>query len=278
MYSHLGTFYKKTKSIRAVRVIIMEKKKIKGVFRKVLAFAIVGCLAFAGISAYFTDADTTTNTFTVGKVSLDLQEPNWVGDKTGDAKDITPNQETAKDPQVKNDGVNEEFVFVTVSIPYANVKTALQDGTVRAAENTQLYSLLNTSGAVGINSGWYLMGYLDNTENISATPVFRDDGTVVHLYAYGTKTVMTALAADATTAPVFNKVRFANVVEDQGLEQTDLDIVVSAYGIQTTNINDAIGTGNVDGKTAPTDVWTVVQNANPSTDTAAEDAVTDIKQ
>lgn len=256
----------------------MEKKKIKSAFRKVLAFAIVGCLAFAGIAAYFTDADTTTNTFTVGKISLDLQEPNWVGDKTGDAKDVTPNQETAKDPQVKNDGVNAEFVFVTVSIPYANVKTAEQDGTVKAAEKTQLYSLLNSNGAIGINDGWILMGYLDNAEKISATPVFREDGTVVHLYAYGTKTEMTSLAADATTVPVFNKVRFANVVEDQGLEQTELDIVVNAYGIQTTNINDTVGTGNDDGKTAPTDVWTVVQNANPTTTIADDEGSrTDIK-
>ena len=54
----------------------------------IAATAMIGVLAIGGISAYFTDGDTATNTFTVGKVSIDLQEPNW-----NPPKDITPNQE-----------------------------------------------------------------------------------------------------------------------------------------------------------------------------------------
>ena len=246
----------------------------------VIALTLVACLAVAGVAAYFTDADTTTNTFTVGKVSLDLQEPNWVGDITGDSKDITPNQEIAKDPQIKNDGVNDEFVFTTVAVPYANIKTAAQDGTVNAeATNTELYTLLDADGAEGINDGWILMGYLNDNEEVSDTVVYRTDGTVVHLYAYGSETEMTALAKDATTAPVFSKVRFCNAVEDQALEGEEKEITINAYGIQTTNINDNVGAGNADGKVAPSDVWAVVHNANPSTAQAvAEDAVTDEKE
>ena len=43
----------------------------------VLALALAGVLAIGGIAAYFTDADTVTNSFTTGKISLKLLEPAW---------------------------------------------------------------------------------------------------------------------------------------------------------------------------------------------------------
>ena len=76
----------------------MKKNRTKIV---ALSAALIGVLAIGGALAYFTDGDTATNTFTVGKISLDLQEPNWVP-----PEDITPNQEIEKDPQVENDGIN----------------------------------------------------------------------------------------------------------------------------------------------------------------------------
>lgn len=78
---------------------MQNKKRMKTM---IAATAMIGVLAIGGISAYFTDGDTATNTFTVGKVSIDLQEPNW-----NPPKDITPNQEIKKDPQIKNDGIND---------------------------------------------------------------------------------------------------------------------------------------------------------------------------
>lgn len=262
----------------------MKKTNTKKIKFTVIAIALVACIGIAGISAYFTDADTTTNTFTVGQISLDLQEPNWVGNKIGDAKDITPNMEIAKDPQVENDGVNAEYVFVTAAIPYAEIKTAESNGTVNEATNTELFTTLNVNGEVGINADWIEIGYLDDDNALSSTIVYREDGTVVHVYAYAADpedgdAAMTALAAGATTAtPVFNTVRFCNAVEDQGLEETSPDIVISAYGIQTTNIADTVGGGNADGATDPVAVWNVVHNANPSTDVdAVENTVTDEK-
>ena len=55
-----------------------NKRKFKAAL---LAFAMIAVMMVGSISAYFTDGDTATNTFTVGKISLDLQEPNWDEDK-----------------------------------------------------------------------------------------------------------------------------------------------------------------------------------------------------
>ena len=202
----------------------------------VLAFAMIAVMMIGGISAYFTDGDTATNTFTVGKISLDLQEPNWDEDK---AKDITPNQTIKKDPQILNDGINDEFVFLEVIVPYENVIVANEDGTRKPAADTELYYYT-------VNNGWAEIATIKD----AATK------TVTHLYVYGTADKCTALKKDVTTPTLFDTVTFVNLVEDQGLEEATLDIVINAYGIQTTNVNG----GTVD----PDMIWDVIENQGPS--------------
>ena len=53
----------------------MKKNKTKTMGLMAL---LIGTMSIGGIMAYFTDGDTATNTFTVGKISIDLQEPEWV--------------------------------------------------------------------------------------------------------------------------------------------------------------------------------------------------------
>lgn len=256
---------------------IMKKRNLK---IAATACAMAGVLAVGGIMAYFTDGDTATNTFTVGKVSIDLQEPNWDPD---DVTEITPEQDIQKDPQIKNDGINDAYVFIEVTVPTKNVVTANDDGSKNTAADTELFSW-------DVNPGWVQVGNVkENTEK-------DDDGNDVcvshtYLYAYGTETAMTALPAtdvDGTeekeniTATLFDYVRFANVVEDQNLEGTDLSIVVNAYAIQTTDINDGdttIDSDDIAGKVAPDAVWEVLSEQAPSTTVSGtEDTKTDIKQ
>jgi predicted ribosomally synthesized peptide with SipW-like signal peptide len=243
----------------------------KGIKQSAVALALVGILSVGGIMAYFTDADTATNTFTVGKVSIDLQEPSWDPDIP---EAITPLEEFAKDPQIKNDGVNDAFVFMEVVVPYANVTIAAQDGT-KAADKawTELFSY-------DVKDGWT---EITGTVADTAYPIIDETaGTVTHLYAYGTADEMTAVAKDVTTASLFDFIRFANVVEDEGLEGTDLNVVVNGYAIQTTNIADgktALDGNNADGVTAPDAVWAVLKTQAPSTDVAVpEDVKTDVKE
>lgn len=237
----------------------MNGKKVK---RIIVAAALIAVLAIGGISAYFTDGDTATNTFTVGSVQIDLQEPSW---EPANVTKITPEQEIAKDPQVKNIGVNDAFVFLEVVVPYAKVVTAQEDGTKNTAADTELFSYTK-------NAGWVEVG--DAAKDTGAK-------TFKHIYAYvGDGTNMKALAKDAITPTLFDNIKFANIVEDQAqtggatLENQNLNVVVNAYAIQTNNINDAGGTA----KTAPTDVWAVLSTQNPSTEKlgVTENSKTDV--
>ena len=99
-----------------------NRKMVKGI---ALA-AMVAALAAGGTAAYLTDFETATNSFTIGKVDIELDEPNW---KPDDNTKLVPTQVIKKDPYVKNKGINEAFVYLEVSVPVRNVITAAQDGT-----------------------------------------------------------------------------------------------------------------------------------------------------
>jgi hypothetical protein len=262
------------------------------------------------MSAYFTDGDTATNEFTIGKVTLDLTETKWVGDNTGDALNITPLQETAKNPAITNDGVNDEFVYLTVTVPVASIKTAAADGTVdTAAAYTQLFSY-GYAGNAGVRSDWTLIksgsvnglkiveladkndtvvsAITETTETYGAVHFADEDKTqpdsITYVFAYtgDDAASLEALAKGDSTSDIFDYVKFTNAVEDQGLEESQVDIVVNAYGIQTTNVLESTTYQgkNDDGSVDPTSVWAVVYTANPALSDDAnegEDEVTDEK-
>lgn len=216
----------------------------------------LACLAgVGGIMAYFTDTDDATNNFTIGEIEIDLQEPTWDAlpdtddnDIPDEHEDILPNETIAKDPKVLNTGVNGAYMFLEVKVPAANVVVANPDGTKNTRAMTELFAFKHYAGegeqralADGINPAWV---------QVSKSDVV--DGYVTYVFAYGAADAMTVVAKDAETATLFDAVTFANIIEGQNYEGTNLTINVKAYGIQTTNING--------GKTAPADVWTVVNN------------------
>ena len=50
----------------------MKKNMIKG---SIAVLGLTAVLTTGGLIAYFTDTDAQTNTFTVGKIEVDLTEP-----------------------------------------------------------------------------------------------------------------------------------------------------------------------------------------------------------
>lgn len=232
----------------------------------VLALALIACMAVVGVSAYFTDGDTVTNEFTIGKVSIDLQEPNFT---TEPVENITPEQEIRKDPQIKNDGINDAYVFLEVIVPCSNEQTADDEGKYVAQQKTQLFTW-------AVNDGWV---------EVESTTSEADKNTYVYAWVgagAATGAPCAALPAGQTTGALFDYVRFANVTENTALEEEDTNIVVNAYAIQTTNLNDnddTIDGANGDGVTSPVDVWEVIEAngvANrPNEDRTGENTATD---
>lgn len=213
------------------------ERKFESKTKLAVAVAIIAVMGIGGAFAYFTDTDQAVNSFTVGKVQIELQEPSWNADNP--PKNITPNQVIEKDPQIKNTGKNNAFMFVEVQVPYGNISTADAEGHIGSKADTELFTYT-------LNRGWVEVG----------TPVKNSDSnTFTHVYAYSENNKMTEVLPNTVTGTVFDEVKFVNAVNDEGLEETTQNINVTAYGIQVTDIGD--GTTN---KTSPADVWAVIKN------------------
>lgn len=185
------------------------------------ACAMIGAIAVGGTMAYLTDSETATNTFTVGKVQVDLEEPNYPGNTDDGVKDLVPNQIVKKDPQVENTGINDALVFLKVEMPKANVTVAENDGTRGTAGVTELFTMLNTSIGDEDAQKWFeLKG--DNT----------GENSNIHVYAYKEK-----LAKDATTVKPFDSVQLKNVIEGQVDKATE-NIKITVYAIQASEVLD----------------------------------------
>lgn len=202
------------------------RKSQKQLMRTLIACGLVVSVAAGGTVAYLTDAKTATNTFTVGKVKIDLEEPGYPGNDSDEVKNIIPNQEIAKDPQIENTGNNDALVFLRVEVPQETF-TDEDDGTGEQKKQ-DLFKLK------GISDQWELI----RTETIAGT-----DGKAKTSYVYGYKKV---LAKDSTTDKLFQKVQMKNAMESN-LSGNAEDIIVTACAIQATDIPDINLTPGNDG-------------------------------
>ena len=198
--------------------------------RAILAAVVLALvLCIGGVLAYFSDSEKATNTFTVGKISIKLTEASW---DENNAKKILPNQLIAKDPKLTNNGVNDAYVFMEVLIPTASIVIENQDGTSTGSATTQeMFTLINSSGAVGVNSEWEQVGTGSTAVTVDGKNYNK------YIYSYSTSGTLTKLEAESSTVELFNKVRFANVQEGWGIEGKSYNVIVTGYAIQTENLN-----------------------------------------
>jgi len=111
----------------------MEINTKKRTAALVAACGLLGVAGTGAALAYLTDAEVTTNKFTVGDVSIEGVEPGWPGNDTTTPKDIVPNEEVEKNPYIQNTGVSDAVVFITVDSPIENITLIKDDGTVETS-------------------------------------------------------------------------------------------------------------------------------------------------
>lgn len=193
--------------------------------------SIVGIVGISGIFAYLTDSDMASNKFTVGKVEIELQEPKWDSATDADnngipdyAENIVPNATIEKDPQVKNVGKNDAYIYLKVTVPAKNVITAQEDGTLEnngQAKVTQLFTYTPSANWKEITSQRKTNTKADSTEVESYT----------YVYYYNEK-----VAPQATTTTLFDNVKFANIIGNQLGADENQQIDIEAYAIQSDNL------------------------------------------
>ena len=94
----------------------------KKVFALSLALGALALILSAGTLAYFSDTDTATNTFTLGKVEIELKETDHEGNDFVQNQKLVPGSSTV-DAIAKNafvtveDGSEDAWVWVEMLIP-----------------------------------------------------------------------------------------------------------------------------------------------------------------
>ena len=194
--------------------------------------SIVGVIGVAGVMAYLTDVDTASNTLTTGQVKIDLQEPLWdTGTDSNNndipdyAENIAPNSTITKDPQVKNTGKNNAYIYLKVTVPAKEVITVNDDGTPKnngTATATQLFTY-----DLAQNSKWVEITAERKTNRNSETNKIE---SYTYVYYYNEE-----VAPNATTDKLFTQVKYANVIEGQN-DNATVNIDIQAYAIQSENL------------------------------------------
>lgn len=174
---------------------------------KIMTLTGILCLAsVGGVSAYLTDYEKVSNEFTVGKVDIELKEPEW---KPEENKKIEPSKVIHKDPQITNTGTNDAFVYMEVSIPMANVEAAAENGERLGKKVQELF-------------------YFEAKDSWMQLSVQNTESRRTYTYAY-TK----ILKPQETSEALFDTVKFLNLIEGQ-LDGQTFEIPVRAYAIQTS--------------------------------------------
>ena len=174
---------------------------------KIMTLAGILCLAsFVGVSAYLTYYEKVSNEFTVGKVDIELKEPEW---KPEENKKIEPSKVIHKDPQITNTGTNDAFVYMEVSIPMANVEAAAENGERLGKKVQELF-------------------YFEAKDSWMQLSVQNTESRRTYTYAY-----KKILKPQETSEALFDTVKFLNLIEGQ-LDGQTFEIPVRAYAIQTS--------------------------------------------
>lgn len=223
-------------------------------------------LLIAAMSAMLSSSDGVTNRFRSGRFDIVLEEPSWTHDHT----QAVPNEVLPKDPQVRNKGEVDSFVFLEVEVPYYDeLVTEREDGTAAAKRSLPVVKFVcsgkepsydeTETAAQTVNDGWL---------ELSDSPVKDEENkTFTYIYAYvgGEADSMEVVAPDSVTGSLFDGIKLCNARESEAdtepfIENKTMSVKVRARGIQTEYLKSTSET-----ETDPEKVWEVLAGLGKGT-------------
>ena len=210
------------------------------------ACTLAGTIMFGASAAYLTDAKEKNNHFTIGNVKIDLTEPSYPGDEAPEVKNETPNQETPKDPQVKNTGKNDAVIFLSVTVPLKDFTPIADDGTKgQKVTGGEIYYMKLKGDSVSDHKNHFGEKWVELTDREKS-----DGKTKTYVFGYSER-----VAPEASTTALFEKVQLKNILEYTEAESAAIDIRASA--IQADNILSGSSAVNTSGRISDKDLMTI---------------------
>lgn len=194
------------------------------------------------IRAYFTEVEVKENKITIGNISINLTEGDFDPDTT---YPVVPGSVVNKAPKIANDGNRDEFVFMTVTVPKAQVTLLDESGSNKGnpktgldsiqqlfrlvAEQTDPNTVLQVPTVSGRDIDFTYHSGSDTGEGADGWVLLTSDttGSDYDLYVFGYNKKM--LPADETVT-LFDKVQLKSFID--GEKKDGVTIGVKGYGIQ----------------------------------------------
>lgn len=194
----------------------MTKKNILSI---VVALALVAALAVGATLAFFSDEDTATNTFTMGKVDIDLKESDdngttWTDDGLTFEK-LVPGDTTPKMAKVAvAEDSNDCYIAVTVALECNDFDAETGKG-FTADEQEQLMAAV-----------------ADAVDETKWTVETQEDGSLLCVYKEVCAAEAEVILFEEITLPLGDKFVFGN-----NLAEEEFSLVLNAYAVQADNLN-----------------------------------------
>ena len=230
------------------------KTKSKALLLTLCAVLLVAA-SVLGTMAYLTSTDTVTNTFTVGKVEIKLDETD-VTNPTGprvqaNSYKLMPGTTYTKDPTVTVKAGSEES-YVRMKVTFNNAAALME--MLPNADNLEDFTpdeialikkiapILYLTNYTAVDAGWlpeYTRFGLEQTLADPNSFVYdAANDTVTYIFYY--PTTVTATTADVTLPALFDTIKVPeHVTGEQLAELNNFQITVIAEAIQAGSFTDA---------------------------------------
>jgi len=209
---------------------------MKKILALVACLSLVASLAIGGSIAYLTASDSVENTFTIGNVSIDINENGFQK-----GEELKPGYPTTKTVTIKNTGDNDAYVWATIvvepevartnNIIELNYKNSTANDWIEKGNNTFLYRTK-----------------LNGADSDAVSPV------------YETSELLESVTLNKFVDVINGKlVKVENGVQTEICSIDDIKVVVNAYAIQSEGIDSVEQAYDL-----YKDQWGTNDNATPS--------------
>lgn len=154
-----------------------------------LSLATVALIGVGATLAYFTDTATANNVLTMGKVDIELDEPNFAGDENNELKDVLPGDVITKDPTITVASDSEDC-YIRTRVVFTNLDATQQEALL------DKINIDDTLWFLG-SDGYY---YYKNKLTAGAEVVFFDEVTIPE--TWGNEFAAASIGLDVTAEAI----------------------------------------------------------------------------
>lgn len=216
--------------------------KIKILSLTVLSLILITVLTVNTSFSYLVSNKSRINVYTIGKVDIEITEDKFP--ESSENRILAPGGRVNKNPKIKNTGINDEYVFMSITVPLYSVITVTPGHKLRETEKVrqEIFNLLSgsenrkTVSAAGFTAAYTgVFQYSPSWEFLYAED---DPEKAVHTYYFGYKSVLQPEGGNSTTTELFDELQLRSLLEGEVPDNAESSVTAAAYAVQAEELPD----------------------------------------